>query len=128
MATSSNSKPSGVQINLDPSEKVFHEDGDGEKLVGQHGRNAQGEYVYVMWQTLNNNDSFSMSRDVFAEVDNNVRYIYVVDKRTKDLYKFDYSTYRDAEVGEFDNLSPKRWEFTDFWESCADHVFRGIYE
>lgn len=125
---STRAQPSGVQVDLNPDEKVFYEDDDGEKLVGQHGEDADGEHVYVMWQTLNRNHSFSMSRDVFAKVDDDVTFIYVVDKKTKDLYKFAYETYRDAEVGRYDNLSPKRWEFEDFWESCADKVFRGIYD
>ena len=125
---STRGKPSGVQVDLNSDEKVFYEDGDGEKLVGQHGEDADGEYVYVMWQTLNRNHSFSMSRDVFQKVNDEVTFIYVVDKKTKDLYKFSYETYRDAEVGRYDNLSPKRWEFDEFWESCADKVFRGIYD
>lgn len=129
MAKSSRPAPSGVRINLDDEGKVFYEDQDGEKLVGQHGHNANGEYVYVMWQTLNTHmHSFTMSRDVFSKVDESVRYIYVVDKKTKDLYKFTYDDYADAPTGRYDNLAPERWNFVDFWESCADKVFRGIYD
>lgn len=129
MSKSTRPAPSGVRIDLDSDGKVFYEDRDGEKLVGQHGRNADNELVYVMWQTLNQpQHSYTMSCDVFEMVDEQVRFIYVVDKKNKDLYKFSYDTYRDAETGRYDNLAPERWEFVDFWESCADRVFRGIYD
>lgn len=129
MSKSTRPAPSGVRIDLNSDGKVFYEDQDGEKLVGQHGRNANNELVYVMWQTLNQpQHSYTMSRDVFEMVDDDVSFIYVVDKKNKDLYKFDYDTYRDAETGRYDNLAPERWEFVNFWESCADRVFRGIYD
>lgn len=129
MSKSTRPAPSGVRIDLDEDGKVYYEDRESEKLVGQHGHNANNEYVYVMWQTLCvPQHSFTMSRDVFDMVDEDVKYIYVVDKNTKDLYKFSYDTYRDAETGRYDNLAPERWDFVNFWESCADRVFRGIYD
>lgn len=129
MSKSTRPAPSGLRIDLDPDGKVFYEDREGEKLVGQHGTNGDNQTVYVMWQTLNQpQHSYTMSRDVFEMVDDSVRFIFVVDKRNKDLYKFTYETYQEADVGKYDNLAPERWEFVDFWESCADNVFRGIYD
>lgn len=132
MSQTSRRKPSGVRLDLISDEKVFYNDNGEEKLVGQHARNANGEYVYVMWQTLlRMESSFAMTTDVFEQVSDDVRYIYVIDKQTKDLYKFDYATYRDAETRTYNNqkqLIPPRWEFINFWESCADNCLRGVYE
>lgn len=130
MSKSTRPQPSGVQLNLLADEKVFFERKGEEVLAGQHAHDADNEYVFVIWQYLNDN-SYRMDKDVFDKINDGVRYIYVVDIDCKDLLKFDYSDYEEAPTirqGDDVLLAPKRWEFVGFWESCADRCLRGIYD
>lgn len=132
MSKSTRSAPTGVRLNLIADEKVFFEGEEAEKLVGQHARNANSEYVFVLWQTLlDTHQTFAMDDEVFEQVDETVRYVYVIDKKTKDLYKFTYDAYADAKTTTHrgsEQKIPPRWEFVEFWESCADNCLRGIYD
>lgn len=132
MSKSTRSQPSGVRLDLIKEEKVFIEGYDTEKLVGQHAHDAQGDYVFVLWQKLlESRQAFPMDTKVFNQINKEVEYIYVIDKGNKDLYKFDYSTYDDAECvyhrGDEQRVPP-RWEMIDLWERCADNCLRGIYD
>jgi len=131
MAKSTRSAPSGVRLNLISDEKVFIEGHDTEKLVGQHAHDGDNEYVFVLWQKLlDKEQSFPMDSHVFEQISEDVEYIYVVDKRNKDLYKFPYSAYDDAPTlmhkGDEQRVPP-RWDMIDLWERCADNCLRGIY-
>lgn len=131
-ARSTREAPSGVRLELIKEEKVFIEGYDTEKLVGQHAHNAHGEYVFVLWQKLlESRQTFPMDTTVFNQIDEEVEYIYVIDKRNKDLYKFDYSAYEDAERIDHrgdEQRVPPRWDMVDLWEKCADNCLRGIYD
>lgn len=131
-AMSTRKAPSGVRLDLLKKEKVFISGYDTEKLVGQHAHNASGEYVFILWQKLlESRQSFPMDTKVFNQIDDDVDYIFVIDKRTKDLYKFQYSVYDDAECvfhrGDEQRVPP-RWEFDEMWEKCADNCIRGMYD
>lgn len=130
MAYSENPQPSGVRLDLIADEKVFFDRRGEEVLAGQHAYDADGEYVFVIWQYLDNN-AYRMDLDVFEQIEKEVTFIYVVDVDNKDLIKFDYSDYENApkltQNGDI-LLAPKRWEFVGFWERCADNCLRGIYD
>ena len=130
MALSTNPQPSGVRLDLISDEKVFFERKGEQVLAGQHAHDADGEYVFVIWQYLADN-AYRMDKKVFEQINEGVSYIYVVDVDCKDLLKFDHEDYAEApeiHQGEDVLLAPKRWEFVGFWEGCADNCLRGIYD
>lgn len=130
MAKSTRPQPSGVRLDLHAQEKVFFDRNGSEVLAGQHATDADGAYCFVIWQYLKR-DAYRMDERVFDQINDGVEYIYVVDVDCKDLLKFDYSDYANApevEQGGDVLLAPKRWEFVDFWERCADNCLRGMYD
>lgn len=130
MSKSTRSGPTGLRLNLIADEKVTFDRKGEDVLVGQHAHNEDNEYVFVLWQYLDSN-AFGMDVDVWEEVDPTVRYVYVVDIDTKDLYKYTYDAFADAEerVRSGDKQKAvQRWDFVEFWQSCADNVLLGFYD
>ena len=130
MSKSTRSGPTGLRLNLIADEKVTFDRKGEDVLVGQHARDHNGEYVFVLWQYLDSN-AFGMDVDVWEEVDPTVQYVYVVDIDTKDLYKFTHDAFAEADTRVRSGDKQKavqRWDFTDFWESCADNVLLGFYD
>lgn len=130
MTKSTRPKPSGMRIELIADEKVHFERKGEEILVGQHATDTDGEYVFVLWQYLDEHE-FAMDKDVFNEINEGVDHIYVVDIDSKDLYKFTYQTFAEGEERVYSGDIQKtvaRWDCEDVWEKCADNVLIGFYQ
>lgn len=101
----------------------------GGQVVGNYAREASGDRVAVLWKVYHDyQKSYSTSVGLLNKIDDDVEYIYMYDKNTKELYKFKRSTYEREPVNphDEDQKSPHVACNIGYWEN-GEEIVEGEY-
>jgi hypothetical protein len=102
----------------------------GGKVVGCYARRLRGDgRCVVLWKVYHEyQDSYSTSVGLLNQIDDDVEYLYMYDKNTKELFKFKRDTYEKHETNphDEDQKSPHVAHNIGHWkngEEIIEHNF-----
>lgn len=97
----------------------------GEKVVGRYARELSGERVVVLWKVYHKyQESYSTSIGLLDKIDDDVDTLYMFDKDTKELFKFQRKTYEKHPTNphDEDQKSPHIAHNIGHWENGDEIV------